>query len=47
MQDPDAPLRTGKKIDSLDQEDDEQLLKYIFTLLRAGKLEEAQKLCIE
>ncbi|KAF6025817.1 NUP107 [Bugula neritina] len=44
--DPDAPLRTGKKIDSLDQEDDERLLKYIFTLLRAGKLEEAQKLCI-
>ena len=44
--DPDAAHRTGQKLSALDQEDDERLLRYLFTLIRAGKIDEAQQLCV-
>ncbi|XP_067945388.1 nuclear pore complex protein Nup107-like [Watersipora subatra] len=44
--DPDAPHRTGQRLASLDQEDDDRLVRYVFALLRAGKLEEAHQLCV-
>lgn len=44
--DPDAPYRTGAKLSALDQEDDDRLLRYLFSLIRAGKIDEAQQLCV-
>ncbi|KAM8971978.1 nuclear pore complex protein Nup107 [Pelodytes ibericus] len=43
--DPDAPIRQKLPLDDLDREDDIRLLKYLFTLIRAGMTEEAQRLC--
>ncbi|XP_019626310.1 PREDICTED: nuclear pore complex protein Nup107-like [Branchiostoma belcheri] len=43
--DPDAPIRQQRPLADLDKEDEVRLLKYIFTYLRAGQLEEAQRLC--
>eukprot|EP00058_Branchiostoma_floridae_P018192 XP_002603681.1 hypothetical protein BRAFLDRAFT_235541 [Branchiostoma floridae] len=43
--DPDAPIRQQRLLADLDKEDEVRLLKYIFTYLRAGQLEEAQRLC--
>ncbi|CAH2277846.1 nuclear pore complex Nup107 isoform X1 [Pelobates cultripes] len=43
--DPDAPIRQKLPLDDLDREDDVRLLKYLFTLIRAGMTEEAQRLC--
>uniref|UniRef100_A0A8C5TXG4 Nuclear pore complex protein n=1 Tax=Malurus cyaneus samueli TaxID=2593467 RepID=A0A8C5TXG4_9PASS len=43
--DPDAPIRQKLPLDDLDQEDDVRLLKYLFTLIRAGMTDEAQRLC--
>ncbi|XP_077566025.1 nuclear pore complex protein Nup107 [Stigmatopora nigra] len=43
--DPDAPLRQRRPLADLDQEDDVRLLKTLFTLIRAGMMEEAQRLC--
>ncbi|XP_045144834.1 nuclear pore complex protein Nup107 [Echinops telfairi] len=43
--DPDAPIRQKMPLDDLDREDEARLLKYIFTLIRAGMTEEAQRLC--
>ncbi|XP_053320436.1 nuclear pore complex protein Nup107 [Spea bombifrons] len=43
--DPDAPIRQRLPLDDLDREDDIRLLKYLFTLIRAGMTEEAQRLC--
>ncbi|KAG8439653.1 hypothetical protein GDO86_005724 [Hymenochirus boettgeri] len=43
--DPDAPIRQRLPLDDLDREDDIRLLKYIFTLIRAGMTDEAQRLC--
>uniref|UniRef100_A0A8C5R1U3 Nuclear pore complex protein n=1 Tax=Leptobrachium leishanense TaxID=445787 RepID=A0A8C5R1U3_9ANUR len=43
--DPDAPIRQKLPLDDLDHEDDIRLLKYLFTLIRAGMTEEAQRLC--
>ncbi|KAG8540628.1 hypothetical protein GDO81_018907, partial [Engystomops pustulosus] len=43
--DPDAPIRQNLPLDDLDREDDIRLLKYLFTLIRAGMTEEAQRLC--
>ncbi|KAM6301933.1 nuclear pore complex protein Nup107 isoform 2-T2 [Podargus strigoides] len=43
--DPDAPIRQKLPLDDLDQEDDARLLKYLFTLIRAGMTDEAQRLC--
>jgi len=45
--DPDAPLRQQRALSSLDQQDEEQLLVYMFRFIRAGKLDEAQNLCNE
>lgn len=45
--DPDAPIRQQRALSSLDQQDEEQLLVYMFRFIRAGKLEEAQKLCCD
>ncbi|XP_061663984.1 nuclear pore complex protein Nup107 isoform X2 [Syngnathoides biaculeatus] len=43
--DPDAPLRQQRPLVDLDREDDVRLLKNLFTLIRAGMTEEAQRLC--
>ncbi|XP_006886166.1 PREDICTED: nuclear pore complex protein Nup107 [Elephantulus edwardii] len=43
--DPDAPIRQKMPLDDLDREDEARLLKYIFTLIRAGMIDEAQRLC--
>uniref|UniRef100_A0A8C4DWM5 Nuclear pore complex protein n=1 Tax=Dicentrarchus labrax TaxID=13489 RepID=A0A8C4DWM5_DICLA len=43
--DPDAPLRQQRPLADLDREDDVRLLKNLFTLIRAGMTEEAQRLC--
>lgn len=43
--DPDAPVRQNRPLADLDQEDEARLLKHMFSLIRAGKLEEAQHLC--
>ena len=44
--DPDAPLRTGKQLHSLDQEDETRLVRTLFQFVRCGLLEEGQELCI-
>ncbi|XP_078488280.1 nuclear pore complex protein Nup107-like [Ciona intestinalis] len=44
--DPDAPTRLKREIDDLDREDEKQLLKIIFSFIRAGKIEEAEDLCV-
>ncbi|XP_028255110.1 nuclear pore complex protein Nup107 [Parambassis ranga] len=43
--DPDAPLRQQRPLANLDREDDARLLKNLFTLIRAGMTDEAQRLC--
>uniref|UniRef100_A0A3P9K9Y5 Nuclear pore complex protein n=1 Tax=Oryzias latipes TaxID=8090 RepID=A0A3P9K9Y5_ORYLA len=43
--DPDAPLRQQRPLADLDREDDARLLKNLFSLIRAGMTEEAQRLC--
>ncbi|KAM9327532.1 nuclear pore complex protein Nup107 [Pholidichthys leucotaenia] len=43
--DPDAPLRQQRPLADLDREDDARFLKNLFTLIRAGMTEEAQRLC--
>uniref|UniRef100_A0A3Q3MHV0 Nuclear pore complex protein n=1 Tax=Mastacembelus armatus TaxID=205130 RepID=A0A3Q3MHV0_9TELE len=43
--DPDAPLRQQRPLADLDREDDARLMKNLFTLIRAGMTEEAQRLC--
>lgn len=40
LQDPDAPIRQKMPLDDLDREDEVRLLKYLFTLIRAGMTEE-------
>jgi len=44
--DPDAPNRTGKQLHSLDQEDENRLVKALFGCVRCGLLEEGQDLCV-
>ncbi|XP_068162736.1 nuclear pore complex protein Nup107 isoform X2 [Antennarius striatus] len=44
--DPDAPLRQQRPLADLDREDDARLLKNLFTLIRAGMTDEAQRLCM-
>ncbi|XP_029453089.1 nuclear pore complex protein Nup107 [Rhinatrema bivittatum] len=43
--DPDAPIRQKMPLEDLDREDDIRLLKCLFTLIRAGMTDEAQRLC--
>ena len=38
--DPDSPMRQKMPLDDLDREDEVRLLKYLFTLIRAGMTEE-------
>lgn len=45
--DPDASIRQQRTLSVLDQQDEEQLLHYVFLFLRAGKFEEAKRLCIQ
>lgn len=45
--DPDAPVRQNRPIADLDVEDEKRLLKHLFVYIRAGKLQEAQELCIK
>ncbi|MGH0151094.1 UNVERIFIED_CONTAM: hypothetical protein FKN15_057858 [Acipenser sinensis] len=42
VQDPDAPVRQKLPLADLDREDDIRMLKYLFTLIRAGMTEEEQ-----
>lgn len=42
-QDPDAPIRQKLPLDDLDREDEVRLLKYLFTLVRAGMTEEVSE----
>ncbi|KAF7644664.1 hypothetical protein LDENG_00218040 [Lucifuga dentata] len=44
--DPDAPLRQQRPLADLDREDDARLLKNLFSLIRAGMTQEAQRLCM-
>lgn len=43
--DPDAPIRQNKNLADLDKEDEVRLLKDAFRCIRAGQMEEAQRLC--
>lgn len=43
--DPDAPVRQKLPLVDLDREDENRLLKNLFTLIRAGMIEQAQRLC--
>nr|XP_006815564.1 PREDICTED: nuclear pore complex protein Nup107-like [Saccoglossus kowalevskii] len=43
--DPDAPIRQKKPLADLDKEDEIRLLRYMFAYIRAGQLDEAQRLC--
>ncbi|XP_071946687.1 nuclear pore complex protein Nup107-like [Antedon mediterranea] len=43
--DPDAPVRENKPLAELDREDEARLLKNLFAKIRAGQLEDAQRLC--
>lgn len=45
--DPDAPLRQRRPLADLDQMDETRLLRFAFTFLRAGKLEEAKKIFVK
>ncbi|XP_046851291.1 nuclear pore complex protein Nup107-like [Xenia sp. Carnegie-2017] len=45
--DPDAPARQNRPIADLDIEDEKRLLKHLFAYIRAGKLQQAQELCIK
>ncbi|XP_028390986.1 nuclear pore complex protein Nup107-like [Dendronephthya gigantea] len=45
--DPDAPVRQNRAIADLDIEDERRLLKHLFAYIRAGKLQQAQELCIK
>ena len=43
--DPDAPLRQGKSLHDLDQEDEYKLAEYIYSFVRAGELNAARDFC--
>ncbi|XP_056132105.1 nuclear pore complex protein Nup107 [Lampris incognitus] len=43
--DPDAPIRQQRPLADLDKQDDARLLKNLFNLIRAGMIDEAQRLC--
>ncbi|XP_037089439.1 nuclear pore complex protein Nup107-like, partial [Pollicipes pollicipes] len=45
--DPDGPVREGSKLHDLDQDDERRLLRYMFVLVRAGQMAEAQELCLK
>ncbi|KAK2163756.1 hypothetical protein LSH36_74g00028 [Paralvinella palmiformis] len=45
--DPDAPIRQGKPLADLDQEDEHRLIKHMFAYVRSGQLEKAKELCVK
>ena len=45
--DPDAPIRQKRLLADLDEADDAKLIKFVFMFLRAGKLDDAKKLCMK
>ena len=42
--DPDAPLRQGRPLHDLDSNDENKLLRHLFTLVRAGQLEKVDSI---
>nr|CAD7574978.1 unnamed protein product [Timema californicum] len=44
--DPDAPMRERRDLHDMDKEDEDKLLRDVFTEIRCGLLEKAQALCI-
>ncbi|KAK3545071.1 hypothetical protein QTP86_033480 [Hemibagrus guttatus] len=44
--DPDAPIRQKRPLADLDREDDARLLRYIYTLIRAGMTDEVLRGCV-
>ena len=44
--DPDAPVRLGKPLHDLDQEDEYKLMEYAFGFVRAGDLASARDFCV-
>jgi hypothetical protein len=45
--DPDAPLRQGKSLHDLDQEDEYKIMEYIYSFIRAGELNSARDFCFK
>ncbi len=45
--DPDAPIRQKRSLADLDEADEVRLLQFIFSFLRAGRLDEAKKICVK
>lgn len=45
--DPDAPIRQKRRLADLDETDEARLMKFLFMFLRAGRLDDAKKLCIK
>ena len=45
--DPDAPIRQKRMLADLDEADEARLMQFIFMFLRAGKLDDAKKLCVK
>ncbi len=43
--DPDAPVREGRQLADTDREQEERLMRSLLQLVRAGLVDEAQKLC--
>jgi hypothetical protein len=46
-QDPDAPTRQRKQLHDLDQENEYELIEYVFAFIRAGDLKSARDLCVK
>lgn len=45
--DPDAPIRQGKPLHDLDQEDEYKMMEYVFSFIRAGDLNTARDFCFK
>ena len=45
--DPDAPVREGKSLHDLDQEDEYKLTEYIYSFVRSGELNAARDFCFK
>ena len=46
FQDPDASTRQDRKLADSDHQDEQTLMKHLFTCIRAGQVAEAQELCV-
>ena len=47
LKDPDAPIRQNKPLHDIDQEDEYKLMEYVYSYIRAGKLNSARDLCFK